>query len=160
MVFSNILFGSVEAVMRTCSIKIVFKIFTKVHRETPSMESLFREYTKGSMILKTSIKKFEVMFLICKSINIQYTAYIEIKQKISFGQNKHYKKWIFFLFRTPTHYILHLIRNSSTSWSTWFISLNPVLYQTIFMIQFVWITISFQIFVAFTLSYKLFIPSS
>ena len=92
MVFSNILFGSVEEVTLTCSIKIVFKIFTKVHRETPSTESLFQEYTKGSMILKTSIKKFEVMFLICKFINIQYNVYIEIKQKISFGQNKRYKK--------------------------------------------------------------------
>ena len=47
MVFLNILFGSVEEVTLTCSIKIVFKIFTKVHRETPSTESLFKNTLKA-----------------------------------------------------------------------------------------------------------------
>ena len=60
----------------------------------------------------------------------------------------------FFLHKLELITVLHLICNSYTSISTWFISLKRVLPQTICMIQFVWTTISFQIVTAFTLSYK------
>ena len=57
MVFSNILFGSLEAVTPTCFIKNVIKIFKEFTGKQLYWSLFFKD--KLSMILKTSNKKYE-----------------------------------------------------------------------------------------------------
>ena len=101
-----------------------------------------RIHRKLSTILKQAKKGMKLSFLICQSIYILkvYAIHWENKlrkntqvlKKTLSDKIDVTKNALFFLSRAPTHNSFTLIRNSYTSWSTWFISLKMYLEFFIF----------------------------
>ena len=112
---------------------MVDKLFTKIASlKTNCSKKSVKDTLKGFGDFKNKQQKcMKWCFLMCKSMcilklySIHYTLrWNKNLRKISFGQNKQYKKCFFFFRKLQLITVLLLICDSYMSWSTEFVSLK------------------------------------